>query len=102
MAKKSFKDQIAAEPMPVLVDFYADWCKPCKSMSPIIQQVVQELGGQVKLIKVNVDKTPHAVQAYSITSVPTFILFKKGKQLWRKTGTLTKDSILNQLKGFNF
>lgn len=83
----SFKDLINSE-TPVLVDFYAEWCGPCKTMSPILKDVAQKLDGKVRVIKVDIDKNPQAANAYNVKGVPTFILFKKGESKWRQSGAM--------------
>ena len=80
--------------MPVLVDFYADWCSPCKAMDPIIREVAREMGNKVKTIKINVDNNQQAAQAFGVTSIPTLILFKNGKVLWRQAGMLNKSNLV--------
>ena len=76
----------------VLVDFYADWCGPCKMMSPILQEVKINLKDNVKIIKVNVDQHQDLASHFMVRGVPTLMLFKKGKMLWRQSGVLsTKD-----------
>ncbi|HBD25421.1 MAG TPA: thioredoxin [Flavobacterium sp.] len=76
----------------VLVDFYADWCGPCKMMSPILQEVKLNLKEAVKIIKVNVDQHQDLARYFMVRGVPTLMLFKKGKMLWRQSGVLsTKD-----------
>lgn len=87
MAVQSFGDIIQGD-KPVLVDFYADWCGPCKMMGPVVQQLASELGDQVRILKVNVDKNPAAAQAYQVQGVPTFILFKQGRMVWRQSGAM--------------
>jgi len=100
MAKKKFKDVIKSTEEAVLVDFYADWCAPCQTMNPVLEAVISELGGKVKLYKLNVDRNPQASLQFGVRSIPHYILFKKGKILWRKGGYMTKRELLQQLKGF--
>ena len=88
--KKSFSDLLKNSQTPVLVDIYADWCGPCKTLSPVVQQVSSALHGRVKVIKVNVDKNQSASMKYGIRGVPTLILFKKGNILWRQSGVMSK------------
>lgn len=98
--KSNFKDIINSE-TPVLVDFYADWCGPCKTLAPILKQVKDELGEAVKILKIDVDKNQPLASQFQVRGVPTMILFKNGKQLWRQSGVLQKNqlvSIINQHK----
>ncbi len=78
---------------PVLVDFYADWCAPCRMMAPILQQVSKEMEGKVKVIKVNVDNNGDAARKYQIRSIPTMILFRNGKVQWQGVGVMQADQI---------
>jgi thioredoxin 1 len=93
---ESFKELINSE-KPVLVDFYADWCGPCKAMSPVIQEVAKATQGKARVIKVDIDKSVQAAQAYQVQAVPTFIIFKKGSIIWRHSGMIDKNSLLNVL-----
>lgn len=83
--KKSFSELVNSE-TPTLVDFYADWCGPCKMMAPVIDQLASEMAGKVKVLKVDVDRNQKAAITYKIQGVPTFILFKKGKIVWQQAG----------------
>jgi thioredoxin 1 len=96
--KKTFTDLINKSELPVLVDFYADWCGPCKTLSPIVQQVASEMHGRIKVIKVNVDKNQHAAMKYQIRGVPTLMLFKSGKVLWRQAGLMQKNALQQTLE----
>ena len=93
---ESFKELINSE-KPVLVDFYADWCGPCKAMGPVIQEVAKATQGKARVIKVDIDKSVQAAQAYQVQAVPTFIIFKKGNIIWRHSGRIDKNSLLNVL-----
>lgn len=95
--KKSFNELIQQSEIPVLVDFYADWCGPCQTLSPIVEQVARELQGKVKTIKVNVDNNQVAALNYQVRSIPTLILFYKGEILWRRAGLMTKRELLSLL-----
>lgn len=98
--KKSFSDLIKGSQIPVLVDFYADWCGPCKTLSPIVQQVSSALHGRVKVIKVNVDKNQSAAMKYQIRGVPTLILFREGKMLWRQSGVMQKNALQRTIEQY--
>ncbi|MFN4971593.1 MAG: thioredoxin [Bacteroidota bacterium] len=86
---------------PVLVDFSAEWCGPCKMMTPVLQQVAAELGDAVKIIKVDVDKNPSAASHYAIQGVPTLLLFKEGKQLWRQSGVLQASQLIGIIQSLS-
>jgi thioredoxin 1 len=91
-----FQELINAE-TPVLVDFFATWCGPCKVMAPVLQQVAGKIGDSAKIIKVDIDKNQQAAATYQIRGVPTFIIFKNGKQLWRQSGVVPEAVLLQQL-----
>jgi thioredoxin 1 len=92
--KNSFKEITSTE-IPILVDFSADWCGPCKMLAPILKQVKDELGDTIKIIKIDVDKNQPLAAKYQVKGVPTMILFKQGKQLWRQSGVLQKQEIIS-------
>lgn len=96
--KKSFKELINSSSTPVLVDFYATWCGPCQTLSPIVQEVAKEMRDQLKVIKVDVDRNPAAAQQFQIRGVPTLILFKGGKVLWRKAGLMTRRELTSSIQ----
>jgi thioredoxin 1 len=100
MPKKNLKDQIAQSTEPILVDFFAEWCGPCKTMDPVIEHSIGEMEGKIRLLKINVDKYPQLSQQFGIRSIPHYILFKRGKILWRKGGLMTKKDLVQTLKGF--
>jgi thioredoxin 1 len=79
--------------MPVLVDFFAEWCGPCKMMKPVLEQLHKQMDDKVRIIKIDIDKSPSAATAFQVQSVPTLMLFQNGKTLWRKSGVLSADSL---------
>lgn len=93
-------NEIINSDKPVLVDFFAEWCGPCKTMAPILKDVKKEVGEAVTIIKVDVDKSPQAAQQYQVQGVPTLILFKKGKSLWRQSGVVPKAGLVGIIKKF--
>ncbi|THD69834.1 thioredoxin [Robertkochia marina] len=91
---KSNFNAIIKDEVPVLVDFYADWCGPCKMLSPILKEVKDEMGDSLKIVKIDVDKNTELAARYQVRGVPTMILFKDGRQLWRQSGVLPKQQLL--------
>ena len=89
-------DSIINEPRPVIVDFHALWCGPCKTQSPILSDIAAEFGERLRVIKIDVDKNPLIASKYNIQGVPTVILFKNGQLVWRQSGVASK-SQLNEI-----
>ena len=95
---ETFTDIIKGE-KPVLVDFTAEWCGPCKMMKPVLQELHEKMGNDIRIIKVDIDRSPQASAFYNVNSVPTLILFQKGNILWRQSGVIPTPSlqkIINQ------
>lgn len=97
--KDSFNNIINSE-IPVLVDFHADWCGPCKMLAPILKQVKDEMGNALKIVKVDVDKNQPLASTYQVRGVPTMLLFKNGKQVWRQSGVLQKNDIVRVVQQY--
>ncbi len=90
----NFNDIINSE-KPVLVDFFATWCGPCQMLLPVLNQVKDSLQERITIIKIDVDKNQDLAQKQQVRGVPTMMLFQNGKQLWRQSGVLTKEEIIN-------
>lgn len=95
----TFSEMINSD-KPVLVDFFAEWCGPCKMMAPVLKQVKDEVQDNASIIKVDVDKNQHTAMTYQVNSVPTLILFKQGKVLWRQSGVLPKNELVKKIKEY--
>jgi thioredoxin 1 len=93
--------EIINQDKPVLVDFFAEWCGPCKMMSPILKEVKDELGENVSIIKIDVDKNPSLASQYQVRGVPTLVLYNKGLQVWRQSGLLQKREIVSMIQKFS-
>ncbi len=92
--------EIIQSDKPVLVDFFATWCGPCKMMSPILQDLAKDMGEQVRILKIDVDKNPAAAHTFQVQGVPTLIIFKQGQIKWRQSGVVQLPQLKQLLSSF--
>ena len=97
--KSNFNKLVSSE-QPVLVDFFAEWCGPCKTMAPILTEVAREVKDRAKVIKIDVDKNQTIAQQYRIQGVPTLAIFKGGEIVWRQSGVLDKTTLVSKIEYF--
>jgi thioredoxin 1 len=95
----AFQELIVSD-KPVLVDFTATWCGPCKMMSPVLEQVKRMLGDRITIIKIDIDKSPQTAGAYQIQGVPTLLLFRQGNIKWRQSGVVSAQSLVQSIDPF--
>ena len=97
LTAENFKSEVLESDLPVLVDFWASWCGPCRMMGPVVSEIAEEKKGVLKVGKVNVDEQESLAAQFSVMSIPTFILFKNGKAAAQRTGAMSKDDLLKSL-----
>ena len=97
VTEQDFKDEVLGSPLPVLVDFTATWCSPCKMIDPIVKQLATEWDGKVKVVKIDADQNPDIVTSYGVMGLPTVMLFKDGRQAERVTGYQPKDKLVAKM-----
>lgn len=93
----AFRSHVLESPVPVLVDFFATWCGPCLALAPTIEEIAREMAGRLTVVKVDVDEAPEAAAAYGVTSIPTLVLFKGGREAWRRVGAAPKRVLADEL-----
>lgn len=93
-------ETLISDNKPVLVDFYADWCRPCQMMAPILEDVKSQIGDQATIIKINVDENQALAGQYGIQSIPSLLIFKQGEVVWREVGVHRPTEIMAALKKF--
>ena len=98
---KTFQELLEGD-TPVLVDFFAEWCGPCKMMQPILEDTAKQLGGKVKILKVDVDRNPLAASKFQVRGVPTLILFSKGEVVWRQSGVVPAQQLVQLIESTVF
>lgn len=94
--KTTFKDLIASK-TPTIIDFYADWCAPCRMVAPILEDLKSDLGEDVRVYKIDVDQNPGIAAQYNVRSIPTLMIFQNGKLQWRESGVHSKATLKNVL-----
>lgn len=95
---ETFKAEVMESNIPVLVDFYADWCGPCKMMAPVVEELAKDLEGKVKVGKLNVDESPNSAAMFRVMSIPTFILIKDGETKMSVMGAMSKQELLEKIE----
>jgi thioredoxin 1 len=88
-----FKSEVINSKLPVLIDFWAEWCGPCRMLSPILDQLSEEMDGKVKIVKMNIDENPETPSKFGVRGIPTMLLFKEGKQIATKVGVQPKNAL---------
>ena len=100
LTDSTFDEEIAAAGEPVLVDFWAEWCGPCKMIAPVLEEIAGEHPGKLRIVKLNVDDNPSAARRYDVMSIPTLIVFKDGQPAKRLVGAKPKGALLEELSEF--
>ena len=90
----SFEKEVVNSELPVLIDFWAEWCSPCKEMNPILEEVSSEMEEKIKVLKINIDENPNIPNKYGVQSIPTLIIFKKGEAIATKVGASIKSDLI--------
>lgn len=96
----TFKDEVLESDLPVLVDFWAPWCGPCRMVAPVVEEIAQQYEGQVKVVKLNTDENPNIASQYGIRSIPTLMIFKGGQRVDMVVGAVPKTTLADTLKKY--
>ncbi len=98
IGEKDFQQEVLQSDLPVLVDFFAVWCPPCRAVAPIIDQLAADFAGKLKVVKIDIDQSPVLTDQYGIQGVPTFVVFKGGQEATRLIGAFPRDAFLQALR----
>jgi len=93
LTSENFEEEVMEARVPVLIDFWANWCGPCKMMSPVVNQIAEDMGASAKVCKIDIDEQSELASKYNVMSIPTFIVFKDGKEVKRKIGAMPKEEL---------
>ena len=96
--EKNFEEEVLKSDKTILIDFWASWCGPCKMMSPVVDEIAEEMNGTVKVCKINIDEEQNLAVKYNVMSIPTFVVLKDGKEVGRSIGVQDKEEIISMLK----
>ena len=94
----AFENEVVKSTMPVLIDFWAEWCGPCKEIAPILEEISEEMSNKLKIVKINIDENPNIPNQYGIQSIPTLIIFNEGKPIATKVGSIVKSELVSWIK----
>lgn len=100
VSESTFEREVLQASQPVLVDFYADWCGPCRAIAPIVDEIARELNDKLKVVKLDVDQNPEIAMQYGVQSIPTLLLFKGGKEVERLIGYMSKSKLLSKIEPY--
>ena len=98
ITEQNFKEEVLDSNKPVLIDFWATWCGPCRMIAPVVEEIAEEYKDEIKVGKVNVDEVPSLANAFGITAIPTLILFKDGKPAEKSVGLVSKEKLVSMFK----
>jgi thioredoxin 1 len=98
LTDNNFKQEVLQSKLPVLVDFWAEWCMPCRMVAPVLEEIAEEYQGKLKVCKLNVDEAPQTSSEYGIMSIPTLVIFKNGEQIDRIIGVISKAELVSKIE----